>query len=434
MAIGNGHDHDDGVLARLGDGRGVKRASNHPTEYYYVDGELRVLTTQIEDLRAALTEREVNPEACEASQLGQTEYSAFILRATPPEFPEIPELVNELRPDIDCYPHHCTILEYHVQFGPYDAPLAIDAGNHPQLWKEWLDIAAVLATADKAGSRVVIIDTGVLGQQHSPHVQSGIAQPSDPQLPAAPAPGNIGAGYGHGTFVAGVVLQTNPHAKVHVFSPQGSMGWAVSSATGQHFLADDDLAEALTRALEQLAGIGGGGGGTRLERAKHAAAQGLDRDMVLNLSLAGPDHGVPDPLPATREILDVWTQDLDAKAVAAAGNDHTADCNYPAAYPDVVSVGAVDRSGTMTDFTNYGTWIDEWRLGRNVVSTYVDGGPQSHVDVPPPAATIPPKPHRSHSDGRWNGFAAWSGTSFAAPRVSGEISAGAVIQPGPGCP
>jgi len=44
--------------------------------------------------------------------------------------------------------------------------------------------------------------------------------------------------------------------------------------------------------------------------------------------------------------------------VAAAGNDGSADFQYPAAYPEVVAVAATDASGGLTDFSSYGAWVD----------------------------------------------------------------------------
>lgn len=50
--------------------------------------------------------------------------------------------------------------------------------------------------------------------------------------------------------------------------------------------------------------------------------------------------------------------------VAAAGNDAEKDVyDYPAAYPEVISVGSCDQSGFRSYFTNYGDWVDIWAPG-----------------------------------------------------------------------
>ncbi len=44
--------------------------------------------------------------------------------------------------------------------------------------------------------------------------------------------------------------------------------------------------------------------------------------------------------------------------VSSAGNDNTSQPNYPAAYDNVIAVGAVDANGNKTSYSNYGSWVD----------------------------------------------------------------------------
>ncbi len=76
--------------------------------------------------------------------------------------------------------------------------------------------------------------------------------------------------------------------------------------------------------------------------------------------------------------------------VAAAGNGSTNAKQYPAAYEGVLSVAAVDQSGDLAYFSNYGDWVDLAAPGRAILST-VPGG----------------------------GYASFSGTSMATPHVVG---------------
>lgn len=55
--------------------------------------------------------------------------------------------------------------------------------------------------------------------------------------------------------------------------------------------------------------------------------------------------------------------------VAAAGNDGTTDHDYPASFPHVVSVGAVDQKGLRANFSNYNDQIEIMAPGVNVMST-----------------------------------------------------------------
>ena len=84
--------------------------------------------------------------------------------------------------------------------------------------------------------------------------------------------------------------------------------------------------------------------------------------------------------------------------VCAAGNEGDGDADsfeysYPAAYPDVISVGAVDKKGVPAKFSNSNTAIDVVAPGVDILSTYPN-----------------------------NRFAVLSGTSMAAPHVTGSLA------------
>lgn len=184
---------------------------------------------------------------------------------------------------------------------------------------------------------------------------------------------------GHGTFVAGVVRRRAPAARLLVGRVLGSDGVC-------------DEVE-LARAIRRLAS------------RSRAAGRRVD---VLNLSLGTytwddrPPRLVADALAALG---------ADTVVVAAAGNNASDRVFWPAALPDVTAVGARGADGSgRAGFSNHGTWVDSWADGERVASSFVTfDGPE------PPRCDIDPDCYR--------GFATWSGTSFAAPSISGEIAA-----------
>jgi thermitase len=118
------------------------------------------------------------------------------------------------------------------------------------------------------------------------------------------------------------------------------------------------------------------------EGVRYAVAAGAD---VVNLSLGSTADSE-----LLREVLAEAAEQV--TVVASAGNDATTQHRYPAAYADVVSVASVDDADQRSVFSNAG-WVDVAAPGEDIVSTY----PQ-------------------------DGFAAWDGTSMAAPLVSGQAA------------
>lgn len=84
-----------------------------------------------------------------------------------------------------------------------------------------------------------------------------------------------------------------------------------------------------------------------------------------------------------------YAYDKDIVIIAASGNDNTDKPGYPAAYPEVFGVAAVDAQRTKASFSNFGDYIDVAAPGVSIASTYMQ-----------------------------NQYAALSGTSMASPHVT----------------
>ncbi len=98
-------------------------------------------------------------------------------------------------------------------------------------------------------------------------------------------------------------------------------------------------------------------------------------------------------------------QQLKAVVVASAGNDASYEPTYPAALPGVVGVGGLAAYGPAA-FTNWGPWVRACAPAVDVVSTFFE-----NWDGLMPALDVMGDPDL------FDGWAVWSGTSFAAPAV-----------------
>lgn len=86
---------------------------------------------------------------------------------------------------------------------------------------------------------------------------------------------------------------------------------------------------------------------------------------------------------------------------------------------------------TWSSFSNHGPWVNCCTGGENVASTFVDHWDGKTEDGDPTAGQ--PEQNWPHPDKLFSGWALWSGTSFAAPRVSAAIAeavaTGAAVSP-----
>ncbi|MEO9324059.1 S8/S53 family peptidase [Nocardioides sp. C4-1] len=99
-----------------------------------------------------------------------------------------------------------------------------------------------------------------------------------------------------------------------------------------------------------------------------------------------------------------------ALIVAAAGNDGADWPLYPAAFDWVLSVGSLDADGSVSDFSNYGDWVDVYARGRDLINAFPHGTYTCH------------EPDHLGEVREFEGMAQWSGTSFSTPVVSGTLA------------
>lgn len=164
--------------------------------------------------------------------------------------------------------------------------------------------------------------------------------------------GAFDEGAGHGTYISGALAKVAPSIQIMPIRVLNSDG------TGTLF----DIVNGIIYAVDQ----------------------GAD---IINLSLSAHDHF---PL---LETAVAYAASHDVIVIAAAAG--TADALYfPAAYADVIAVGATRRDGYVTEFSlPYANLVDVFAPGELIYGPYYDGG-----------------------------YAWWSGSSMAAPIIAGEAA------------
>jgi subtilase family protein len=228
---------------------------------------------------------------------------------------------------------------------------------------------------DGLGTRIAVLDTGMFDHEWLKGVQRA---PNSDDIWDIERDGYGDAEAGHGTFIAGLLLQVAPATSVYAVKVLDS-----------HGVGDD------------------------FDVATKLAQLPLDIDVV-NLSLGGyTDHDVP-PL-AIETALEAMA-DGGPAIVAAAGNQSASRPFWPAAFDQVLAVGAVEnRDGkwSRADYSNHGPWVDATARGTNLQSTFA----RARTKVALGPTTSPFDPIIA-----FDGWAAWDGTSFATPIAAAMIA------------
>jgi subtilisin family serine protease len=242
------------------------------------------------------------------------------------------------------------------------------------------------------GPKVVIIDTGVSAEVRSDGWLAGLARNDNLDLlNVVPLDDYLDLGAGHGTFTAGIVQQVAP-AAYHL---------DVRQTLNTEGVADDlKVGQAIIQAAKDGAEI-----------------------INLSLGLVTIDNKPPVALEsAIRTAIRIAHEKHDKHLllVCAAGNYGTDDPCWPAAFSEdfeehVISVAALRRDYDAptnvvgAEWSTHGDQVTISTFGQAVVSTYVVGRESPSNDPLGPDTFGP------------NSWAVWSGTSFAAPQVTGAI-------------
>jgi thermitase len=236
-----------------------------------------------------------------------------------------------------------------------------DTGYKGQWAPDKIRLPEAQTVSRGAGITVAVLDTGA--DLSHPALAGRLVQGFDfVDLDADPSEEGVygqDAAYGHGTHVAGLVALVAPDAKIMPLRILKPDG------TGNSWL----LAQAI----------------------RYAANYGVG---VINLSYSVKQRSL-----LIDEVLsEVTSAQPGAVVAAAAGNSGGTDPEYPAAegVPGLLAVAASTRSDRLADFSTRGSWVSVAAPGELIVSSVpLDSG---------------------------SAYAAWSGTSMAAPLTAGTAA------------
>ncbi|GHF67702.1 S8 family serine peptidase [Deinococcus ficus] len=161
----------------------------------------------------------------------------------------------------------------------------------------------------------------------------------------------------HGTHVAGTV-----------FAQYGSGTGASGLQSGMDANGVGGVATGANLYIARVLGDTGSGSSSGIINGVNwCAAQlksqgGAEDKVVISLSLGGGRASKTEQ----RAYTTVWQKG--ALTIAATGNDGAA-VSYPAAYTEVVGIGAVDSNLAKADFSNFGTQVDLVGPGVDVISS-----------------------------------------------------------------
>lgn len=213
---------------------------------------------------------------------------------------------------------------------------------------------------------VALIDTGV-NRNHPDLVQADIRRGWDYLTPGGDMVQDDPEG--HGTCVTGIIAAT-------VNNGEGIAGIACETAIIP------------LRVLDQE---GQGATSDTIQAIYDAVDIGC---KIINLSLGSKDYVYAEQV-AIRYALD-----RGVIVIAAAGNDQSSDYSYPASYPGVISVAAIDRGHLRSRFSNYNDQVSLCAPGQGIITTLVSGG-----------------------------YDSLDGTSFAAPQIAGVAALALALRP-----
>jgi hypothetical protein len=354
------------AFAGRGISLGVVAAADGGVSYMYAEGQLVVREEHLARVQQMLP-------PCTAERITQGAMLVRLSEDPPGEQP----MVADLLPAIDAALGEGIATPNQVLTAAGGVIHPCPATEPQEVYDDIEPSPSVDVAGGGAGVLIYVADTGLLdGAEANAPWLSGVQGDPDP-LPKPLADGTqpIPPYAGHGTFVAGVARCMAPEADVFVANIFNVAGSALET----------DFVKKLDAALNL----------------------GVD---IFNLSIVAPSRNDL-PLQAFRAWLERTRQYKGVVVVVAAGNSDSRVPEWPAAFPGVISVGALAADWrSRADFSNFGGWVDVYAPGRGLINAYATGTYTCRI-----------APYIGQQR-KFYGMARWSGTSFSTPVVTGLIA------------
>jgi len=200
------------------------------------------------------------------------------------------------------------------------------------------DINADVVRGRGVGVNVYVLDTGIrtTHSQYGGRAFAGVDMTSSSLVVCAPGSTTCARDYhGHGTHCAGTV---------------GSTAYGVANG-------------ASLWAMKVLDDAGNGYVSWSVDAEQWVLSSGL-RPALLSMSLGGSGQST-----AEKNSIDSLVAD-GVMVVVAAGNNNADACFYnPAWIPSAITVGSYALGGLRSGFSNYGTCLDVWAPGSDILSS-----------------------------------------------------------------
>lgn len=231
--------------------------------------------------------------------------------------------------------------EKEIQFIPEDNLLEFlpfGALSQQQNWGiDFCKINEAWRQTTGSGIKVAILDTGIVDHPD-------LFWTPDSAFNESMDPNYLDEKSGHGTHVAGIVAAKNNEFGVVGVAPDCTI-----------------------IPIKVLNNNGGG--------SFESIRKGIIKAMEVGADIITMSLGSPSPPPPQSKIHETIIEATNKGIIvlAAAGNDGGAT-NYPAKYPEVIAVGAIDDQGNLASFTSGDLDVDSVGPGVDIYSTFLNQG------------------------------------------------------------